>query len=272
MDQVTHGNINTEGQIHDDHELRVQVSHDLKEKLTQFRDPKKGIKILASQMGIHEKTLKRLIECENKPGYQTLLKIYRVLFQTQKDNEILDRAPEIVKMFLIGHQPKPYENTVTYSLDVEKELNRDPVFAEIYLLAATGGVTRELIIFQFGQYGDRLLQKMFDQKVLINQDKYKLILGPNQATLGPETLKHLGQLCIEHYLKPENGDMTGENFHGFFAESLSEEAYNEWLKIDEEAMMKKNQLANRPGSQGHRRVFTFIATDTISRSKNELKH
>lgn len=272
LDQITQSNIEVDASIHEDHELRVQVSQDLKEKISQFRDPKKGIKILASQMGIHEKTLKRLIECQNKPGYQTLLKIYRVLFQTQKDNEILERSPAIVKMFLMGHQPKPYESQVTYSLDVEKELNRDPVFAEIYLLAATGGVTREFIIFQFGQYGDRLLQKMIDQKVLINQDKYKFVLGPNQATLGPDTLKHLGQLCIEHYLKPENGDLSGENFHAFFAESLNEEAYNEWLKIDEEAFKKKIQLANRPGSQGHRRVFTFIATDTISRSKNEIKH
>lgn len=272
MENLTHGEIHSNAPFHDEHELRNQVSKDLTVKLSQYRDPKKGIKILASQMGIHEKTLKRLIECQNKPGYQTLLKIYRVVFNTQQDNEVLEKSPEVVKQFLMGHNPKPFDSQVTYSLDVEMEINRDPVFAEIYLMGATGGVTREYVMFQFGQYGDRLLQKMLEQKVLVPQDKYRLILGPQQASLGPETLKHLGQLCIEHYLKPENGDLSGENFHAFFAESLSEEAYNEWLKIDEEAFTKKVQLANRPGSQGEHRVFTFIATDTISRSKKGLKH
>jgi len=272
LDQLMQGEIFSTANFHDEHDLRLQVSKDLTVKLSQYRDPKKGIKILASQMGIHEKTLKRLIECQNKPGYQTLLKIYRVLFNTQQDNDVLEKSPEIVKQFLMGHNPKPFESQVTYSLDVEMEINRDPVFAEIYLMAATGGVTREYVMFQFGQYGDRLLQKMLDQKVLIPQDKYRHVLGPQQATLGPDTLKHLGQLCVEHYLKPENGDLSGENFHAFFAENLSEDAYNEWIQIDEEAIKKKLQVVNRPGSQGDIRVFTFTATDTISRSKKGLKH
>jgi hypothetical protein len=256
----------------DDELLRQQVAADLSRKLSEYRDPKKGLRIMAQIMGIHEKTLRRLMDCENRAGYQTLLKIYRALFNSNNDAQLLELVPAIVKRHLEKHNPKTFERHVSYTLDIERELNRDPVFTEVYFLAGTGGVTRDYVSFQYGQYGERLLMRMNEEQIVVSVGKGLFELGPNQATLGPETLKKIGLQLVESFLKPDEGDQLGENFHALYAEGLSEEAYNRWIKIDEEAYRQKIEIAKDPNNHGSRKAFTFLATDTLRPIGKPTKH
>ncbi len=253
-------------------ELRIQVSDDLKEKLTEYTDPKKGIKALALLMGIHEKTLKRLMSCENRPGHQTLFKIYRVLLQTNNDTQVINMSPKIVKDFLLKTHPKGLSESIQYTLDVERELRKDPVFCEIYLLCGTGGTTREYVAYNYGRYGERVFEKMIDQEVISAVDKFRYELGKNQAPLGVETIAAMGIQLTERYFKAASTDNLGENYVSFFAEGVNAETYQKWLEIDKEAFQKKIALANKVENKGDIKTFTFGITETLIEPDSGTRH
>jgi hypothetical protein len=254
------------------HELRKQVSEDLIKKVNEVKDPKKGIKAMAMLMGIHEKTLKRLISCENRPGYQTVFKIYRVLYHSSSDTQLLKLVPNSVRDFLTKASPRGAVDTVHYSLDIESEMQRDPVFCEVYFLCAAGGTTKEYISFHYGRYGERLLEKMVEQEVLAIINKGTYILGTNQASMTVETIQKVGTHLTNRFYKAENSDELGENYISLHSQGLTEEAYNEWLKADKEAFEKKLKILSMPENLGPIKAFTFGVTDTLRESKNDTKH
>ncbi len=257
----------------DEHgDLRRQVSEDLIKKVNEFNDPKKGIKAMAMLMGIHEKTLKRLISCENRPGYQTVFKIYRVLYHSSTDSQLLKLVPDSVRDFLTKASPRLAIDTVHYSMDIENELQRDPVFCEVYVLCAAGGTTKEYISFHYGRYGERLLEKMVEQEVLAIINKGTYILGTNQASMTVETIQKVGSHLTNRFYKIENSDELGENYIYLHSQGLSKEAYTNWIKIDEEAYEKKLKILSKQENLGPIKAFTFNVTDTLRESKNETKH
>lgn len=254
------------------YELREQVAIDLKQKLTEFNDAKKGLKAMAMLMGIHEKTLKRLIDCENRPGYQTVFKIYRVLYHSNNDTQLLEMVPKAVRDFLLKAHPRGLSDTVHYSINIERELQRDPVFCEIYFLCGAGGVTKEYISYHYGRYGERTLDRMIDQDIVAAINKNTFILGTNQASFTGETLSAVGQHLVQRFHKPDDGDELGENYLSLYAEGLNEEAYNEWLKIDKEAFQKKIKIAENKSNWGEIKAFCFGVIDTLREPKKEMKH
>jgi hypothetical protein len=278
MQEITHDSMrnnkkNPALENGDEHrELRQQVSEDLIKKVNEFNDPKKGIKAMAMLMGIHEKTLKRLISCENRPGYQTVFKIYRVLYHSNNDTQLLKLVPDSVREFLTKASPRGSVDTVHYCLDIEKELVRDPVFCEIYFLCAAGGTTKEYVSFHYGMYGGRLLEKMVEQEVLAVINKGTYILGTNQAAMTVETIHHVGVHLTNRFYKQENSDELGENYISLHSQGLTEEAYNEWLTADKEAFQKKLEILSIPENIGPIKAFTFGVTDTLREPRNEIKH
>jgi len=250
-------------EVNSNMKLRLQVARDLQEKVDEYTDPKKGMKALAILMGIHEKTLKRLISCENRPGYQTLFKIYRTIYHTNNDTQVISLAPKIVKEFLLKTHPKGMSEAIQYTLDIERELRKDPVFSEIYLLCGTGGTTREYVAYNFGRYGERVFEKMIDQEVITPVDKFHYKLGKNQAPLNVETLLSMGIQLTERYFKSRNTDNMGDNYISFFAEGINAETYQKWLEIDKEAFQKKIALANKSENKGDIKTFTFGVTETM---------
>jgi len=269
--QTSLGNLENK-EVDSNMQLRLQVSKDLQEKVDEYSDSKKGIKALAILMGIHEKTLKRLISCENRPGYQTLFKIYRTIYHTNNDTQIIALAPTIVKEFLLKTHPKGMSETIQYTLDIERELKKDPVFSEIYLLCGTGGTTREYVAFNFGRYGERVFEKMIDQEVIAPVDKFHYELGKNQAPLSVETLLSMGIQLTERYFKSSNTDNMGDNYISFFAEGINAETYQKWLEIDKEAFQKKIALANQIENKGDIKTFTFGVTETMIDPDTGTRH
>ncbi len=242
-----------------------QVSHDLKAILLEFKDEKIGMRLISSRMGIHEKTLKRLIAQDNKPGYQTLYKIYRVITSVRNDSELLDNVAPCIKDALIKGNPKVQTNSeIIFSSDLEEELLRDRCFSEIYFMAGCGPIAKEYIGFRFGEHGIDTLKKMLKLQVLDVSKDGQIILGKNQINISAEAIKVLGLHLVDRFSRPEQTDESGENFLGVYAEGLSPEAYNEWLKIDEEAYRKKIELCRDMKNRGTIRAFTFMTTDKMN--------
>ncbi|MBT4792198.1 MAG: hypothetical protein HON90_11555 [Halobacteriovoraceae bacterium] len=247
--------------------LSSVVAADLKLKLSEFKDPKKGLRILSEQMGIHPKTLRRLIAQENRPGYLTLYKIYRIIFSTSNDTEILKLVPKVVADEIKKLNPKKLSKEVTFSSNVEKVLLNDPVALEIYFLAGTAPISKDMVAFRFGTYGSNKLKSLLKDRILQVLESGMISLGENRTNFSPELIKMCGIQLTEHYSKPVCTDEMGQNYLAIYGSSLSQDAYNEWLRIDEQAYYKKAELAKQASSKGSIRAYTFISTDTLTQQK-----
>ncbi|EQC48323.1 DNA-binding helix-turn-helix protein [Bacteriovorax sp. BSW11_IV] len=245
-------------------DLKRQVAIDLKKKLSEFRDPKIGMRLLAEKVDVSERTLHRLLNEQNRPTYQTLYKLYRVLFSTTNDSLLLELVPPVVKDEIEKYNPNTQDKSIIYSADIESEILYDRCFAEIYFMASCYPISREFIQYRYGLSGLETVEKMIELRALKQTRDGNYTLGDNQANFSGKTLKRAGLAIAEKFAKPENAETGGENVIAFYAEGLSDEAYEEWLKIDEEAFHKKVELANKPGAKGTKRAFTFAITDTLN--------
>lgn len=252
-------------------DLKDQLALDLKNYLAQYSNQTIGLRLMSQDMGIHKRTLLRLIEGENKAGYLTLYKIYRVIYNTRNDSDVFKRAPEVIQQALKAGNPKPVDREINYSVDIEQEICRDRCFGEIYLLAGCGSISQDLVLFRFGQYGLETVNRMLKLRVLTETKQGHYILGENQANLSAQTIKYLGMDLIQRFSDPERTDDLGENFMGLYVEGLSEEGYQEWLKIEEESYQKKIELASKSQFKGHIKAFTFQVTDKLISAKGKKK-
>ncbi|MDD0853257.1 hypothetical protein HBN50_09115 [Halobacteriovorax sp. GB3] len=244
--------------------MKDQVAYDLDKAISQFNDPKKGLRILSSKMQIHEKTLKRLIQGENKPGHQTLYKIYRVLTDSKNDSELLDLVSPIIRDTIEKKSFKPLDQELIYTLDIEQEMIRDRAFSEIFFLAATGPLTKEFITFRYGEHGLETLKKMIKLGAIEVQQDGTLILGKARTNLRAESIKQLSIQMLERFLRPEATDDNNENHMAIYCEGLNDEGYQEWINIDEQAYKKKIEIANNKNYQGHIRGITFQCVDKMN--------
>lgn len=253
--------------------LSEQVALDLSKKLEEFSDGSKGLTLLSRNMKIHKRTLKRLLNLENTPTYYTLHKIYRYLHGAESDTSLLEKVPCIVRESLLKGNPQESSDEFVYSVDVEKLISSNPICSEIYILCATAPITEEFILFRFGQYGVESLNKMLSLNIIAHSvPKGTFVLGTQRTNFSPEMIKKIGLNLTDKYHKCENAHNRGENHMGFFAEGLSPSAYNEWLKIDEEAFQKKVELSKNKGAKGSIRAFTFMSTDTLVKKTQEVHY
>lgn len=231
--------------------------------LEQYNDKKKGLRILSKKMGIHEKTLTRILNFENKPGYQTVFKIYRVFYNEFNDAKVLDLVPGIVKEFLIKSNSQELSLEKKYSTIADIELQKNPIVAELYIIAATGPIQFDQILNRFGSYGVEILTKMIDKGLLHEAHKNTFILGEVHPVFNGETIVSVGSVMIANHAKPYKGDELDKNFISFFAEGLTESAFQQWLLIDQEAHKKKIELSRDPKNLGSERAFTFMISEKI---------
>ncbi len=242
----------------------ARVFDDLNRYLSEAEDPRRRLKFMAKRTLIHEKTLQRLVNRENKPTYITVFKIYRFLLNEQDDQRLLELVPEEVASFLKNANPQSFEKHATYTQDLETELRANPVIAEIVVLCATGPIKISYIKSRFGEYGLKIIETLVQRNVLQMINHQDVCSGTVQVNMSPETLVSIGVQMVQAHAKPEKSYETGENFLAFYAEGLTDTALQKWLEIDAEAFRKKVEIAKRSESRGDLRVFTFIATDSVS--------
>ncbi len=240
-----------------------QVAADLSAHLKQSKDERKRNRLISEKTGIHQKTLSRIINLENKPTPATVFKIYRYLTQGQTEDEILSLCPEIIRTYLTQYLDQRIENNLTYFPSYALELQTNPVFGEIYVLCSSGSVSREELLKRFGDYGLSLADEMTHKKLLQQSRPGHFSLGQLQIHLTPECILSLGLLTAKNYSKPVMAYEHNHQFMSFIAEGLSETAYRMWLEIDTEAFAKKMDIVRNPQNLGTNKVFTFTTTDTL---------
>ena len=83
-----------------------QVAFDLASYLGQYPNKSFAIRILSKETGLNEKTLKRLLNRENKPTYQTLFKLYSIFLEEECFQKLLAKSPEVVRSYLAQYTPE----------------------------------------------------------------------------------------------------------------------------------------------------------------------
>lgn len=228
---------------------------------------RRRLRFLARRSGIHEKTLTRILHKINQPTYITLFKVYRVLLSEADDTKLLDLTPKEIGAYLRQAPTPSVEKNKSSSFDLDRELQTNPVMAELYILCATGPVKTGFVKQRFGDYGLTVVETLLSRGVLQRVSANEVCEGSAAVTMSPETLLSIGVHVSRSYARPDKSYETGENFISFYAEGLTDEVYQKWLAIDADAFQKKVQLAKRPESRGPLRAFTFCVNDVLGDSK-----
>lgn len=243
--------------------LKEQVALDLRSHLKQFRSESIGLRKLSEKSGIHQRTLKRLLAQENRPGYQTLVRLYTCLIDSPNGGLLLKNLPEKVASEIQKKSPVSTTGNLEYSEEANKEMFYDKVFAEIYCLASMSPITNEYIQYRYGMSGAETADRMLDLGVLKLTKTNMYTTGDKQIEFSPKLVKRLGLNLVEKYVKTQDVDLAEKNLIAFYAEGLSPEGYRAWLKIDQEAFYKKIEVTKKEGMLGDIKTFTFMATDTM---------
>lgn len=242
-----------------DHHLAV----DLKTYLTGFKNAAYGLRFLAKESGLNQKTLKRLLNKENKPTYQTLIKLYSVILETQDYQLLLKKVPEPVREYLKEYAPEKSVIAPKKSSRLLELLQTDGIYIELFVAAGIAPLRIRDLSLNYGKIGMDAAANFEAENIFIRTNDSSYSLSPSVTNLDGEILKILGVYFLKKYSQPR--EVMGENSVAFYAEGLNQEGLKEWLKIDSRAFYEKLQIANNPKFKGSTPVFTVVATDTLNK-------
>lgn len=248
-------------------DIREQVALDLAKYLEQYPNKNFAVRVLAKETGLNEKTIKRLINRENSPTYQTVFKLYSIFFDSENSDDVLEKCPAIIREYLKDFSPDLKIANHQREVQLLELLKKEPLYAEIFVLAGTAPLNVSAIGFRYGQYGVEILEKLEEENILIKTSKDTYTMSPKVPALDGETLKFLGEHFVHRFCRPR--DTMSEHSIVFYAEALNSDGQKAWLEVDTEAFKKKLKIANDPKFRGNIPVFTFTATDLIGREKSK---
>ncbi len=249
-------------------DLAAQVALDLAEYLDNFPNKTFAIRILAKETGLNPKTIRRLLVRANKPTHQTLYKLYSIFFDEDNYSKLLEKCPKVIKERISEYNPCDHSEKENDNREFLNQLKREPLMAELYVLAGTGPLNKNAVAFRYGQYGIEVLEKLICADILVEIEKETYGPSKNSPTLDGHALKYLGEYFVRRFSKADNAQIQNENMVSFYAEGLNEEGKQAWLKVDTDAFYKKVKIAQDPKYRGSTPVFTFTATDTITPEKS----
>ncbi len=250
--------------------VKSQIQSDMNIFLSNFKNYSLGQKTLARRAGVHYKTIQRLSRMENAPGHITLLKVYSVLLGETNSQKLISLLPDVIRNSLIKDQAKLLPLGIDYSAEIKREVLNDKVFCEIYFLIDAGNVSKDLIQFKFGEHGLHILERMYSINAIKYAENGQIVLGSARLEFDTQVIKTAGVMISKKYTKPTNSEVLGDNFLALYVESLPESAYQEWLKIDKEAFIKKAEIAKKYRDvDSGKKVFTYMTTDTFIKGHDE---
>ena len=248
-------------------DLVSQVALDLAHYLDGFSNKNFGIRILANESGVNERTIKRLLARKNQPSAPTLFKLYMTFTEKLEVSQMLKDCPEVIRNEIKDKCPDKNKGKKFCKTNFLELIEADPLMGELYVLAGTGPLFKDSVSFRFGQYGVELLDKLEELQILMKKDRNTYVLGGNSPTFDGPVIKSIGTRFVKRFCKPGMASLKGNNVMNFYAEGLNAEGLQEWIKTDEEAFKKKVMIANDPKYRGDKPVFSFTATDTMEMEK-----
>lgn len=239
---------------------------DIENYFASYTNRKFAIRQLSKLAGISQKTIERILAKSNNPSYQSIFKIYSVIYGTRDEKKIISLVPRPVKEILMKANPKSLKTEKLQS-NLATIFANDPIASEIFILAGLSKININTVAYQFGMYGIKTLEELVEKEIIIQISKQEYILNPNHPELDGRALKELGLKFINRYSKPINTETEGQNILAFYAENLNEAGIKEWLRIDTEAFRRKVFIAKDSKYKGSSKFFTFMASDSMKQER-----
>ncbi|NQY99818.1 MAG: hypothetical protein HRT45_04010 [Bdellovibrionales bacterium] len=250
-------------------DVKSQLAADIQSFVSRYNKASYGVRLLATKVGLTEKTVKRLMSAENNPSYSTLFQFYCYFTSSKTHNELIERAPEVIRKALIKKKPtKINETSVSNDFDFYAAIKKQPLLGEIYLVAVTEGIDRNKVVHRYGQYGMEIVHTLIEHDLLRSLDKNTFTVSPNGPQFDHRVIYALGKHFSERFFKMDDAPI-GRNTIGFYADCLNEKGYKKWLAIEQECYYKKLEVAKDESNQGAIPVFTFGVTDTMIPEREE---
>lgn len=251
--------------------IEEQVARDLEGYLNFFPNRTFALRNLSKETGLNEKTLRRLIKRENTPSNQTLFKLYFLFTQANSEKEVLESCPPIIRERLSEFELDTFEKITPKNYDFLEVIQSDPIIGEIYLMLATKKVDLSFILYHFGQYGSRSIERLVSLNLACQVDNGLYTLSKKQPYLNASLLKALGLRMTKSYMKADCAALEGNNFIGLYAEGLNAAGKKKWLEIDKRSFNEKVAVAKEKAYQGDESIFTFQVTDDFNKPTSELQ-
>lgn len=237
-----------------------QVNQDVQKELSRFNNQKIGMRMLSISMGLHTKTLDRLINNQHKPSYQTLIKIYSYIHKQPEIPLLIEMVPRPVKAEILRLSPNRPDILISNEA-ASAYLKKNDIALLIYGLCGSGSMSGKALRKRFGEYGLKCLEELLKFELIEEGPKDQFKIGKCQIHLDPQLLKKLSLLFIETQFRPENSELRTENYLGFLTESISEEAYQKILLLERAHFEEKIKIIDDPKNRGEVMFFSSTFTD-----------
>lgn len=251
-------------------ELWEQMVVDLELLLSPYKNKDIGLRIIGSKTQISEKTLKRMLKAESAPHGQTLQRFYEHFFKVVNDEEnykpIHLKIKEVLEKVVVYKKNKVDEN-------LEKELQDNKVFRDLFLISRTGPIHKDWVIRQYGLFGLDVVKKMIHEDLLIEPEKNIFAQGPLSISKSSVTLKKVILDLINDHLHTEKLQEYGHNMAFYVMEGVNDHAVEEILGLTEDYKRKVAEVVLKEENKGENRVFATAVVDLMTideRNKGKL--
>ena len=242
-------------------ELWEQMVIDLELLLAPYKNKDIGLRILSNKTQISEKTLKRMLKAESTPHGLTLQRFYEYFFKLISNEEnykpIHKKIKEVLEKVSIYKKHK-------IDGELEKELQENKVFRDLFLFTRTGPVYKEWVLEQYGLFGLEVVGKMIQHDLLIEREKNVYVEGALSISKSSETLKKIILDLIKDHLHTEKLQEYGHNIAFYAMEGVNDQSLEEILSLTEDYKRKVAAVVLRPENKGSNRVFALSVVDLMN--------
>lgn len=251
-------------------EYKVSLTNQIIEDLITFKANKdfesewKLAEFFSANSRVNGRTIQRILNRETTiPAGETVYQIYSTLLQTDKYNEVLERAPRVIAKFITDYTHKDTVRKET-SEAVNKYLLSTPLAMKLYFKCSGHGIALEEIQKKHGEDGLTEIYEMERLRIVKIDPDSKVTLGKISPDVNISTHGQISSFLTQHFYRPGSALKKGSNFISNRWESVSPEAYAELINTLEEAtlkmakIIKKDDLDKAPYHQTKKFCFSLF--------------
>jgi len=246
--------------------IKIKISDIVNEYLKKY--PAMTINAIAKRAGKSEGALRKVLDLENKsaPRPDTVLNFMMVILEKRNLSEVMKDSPEIIREYLGQSFPLHKENKGMDNNcpETEAHMMRDVrAFLLVWLCGTSNGATLNTIKDLLGYMGENKLEELV--KVgLITEEKGVYRTKPN-LWINPDIVKNYLYAFID-FIKFEEA-AKGQNFFSVYSEDVTEEFQKQSVTKMKTLMNEIIEGANNSQNRGPVKMFTAMATDSLSKEK-----
>jgi transcriptional regulator with XRE-family HTH domain len=243
-------------------QIRVQIDSYLK------RNKHASLNSLAKKSGVGATTIRRIqsSSIKNAPSPHTVLNIMSALTNETNLEKLISMMDGEVGEYL-DDAFSLYTQTAkehSYKTELNQALTDGLTYLIYKMTANRTGVSKLVVVEEFGKQGLKRLEKLLGQGFIIREDDQFHATEKNFSVDYKIASEHLPEL-VKLY-RPQELNLDRNLFYTL-SETISEEGIKKVKEIQKECVEKIYQIFKSPYYEGEHHYFTLNLSDTITHSE-----